>query len=703
LVLGVVLIGMLLAATAPAAELSEAQRANRRCFNCHGQEHIAELLPAERNAMVSGAQPTDVAQMRPGLFLPPDVMASGVHASLRCVDCHAGADQLPHAAQLPAADCRSCHVQAASGFLQSAHAEAQAHDVALAPTCVSCHGSHDIRTAKDRQSPIHPLNVINLCADCHGQHQSATPNGSNPKRNVENYLESVHGEAVMRGGLAVAATCVDCHGSHQVLPEADARSMVHRDNVPQTCGNCHIGVAETYIDSIHGQRLLEQRADAPVCTDCHTAHAITRTTTPGFMLDLVNECGSCHDKPPKNSHGRSLYDTYRLSYHGQVTQLGLARAARCSDCHGAHDILPAENPLSRVHETNLVNTCGNCHEGANANFVKFDAHADYHDSRRYPILHGVWLYFVIVMSAAFGFFGLHSILWFIRSLIVRIKHGKPKHDHTKRGIQRFTTLNRVNHALVIITFFGLTLTGMPLLFSDQAWAKALAGFFGGPLGAGIIHRVFAVMLGFNFVLHFVGIVQRFRASEVSVWHWLFGPHTILPRWKDVTDCLGMIRWFFKGGSKPRFDRWTYWEKFDYWAEIFGTFIIGGSGLMLWFPMFFSKFMPGWMFNVAMIVHGYEALLAVGFIFTIHFFNAHLRWEKFPVDDVMFTGQLPEEEFQHERPEEYERLKAQNKLEDLRVDAPPKWQRPLAVTVGIVAMIIGTTIVALIILAGLGVL
>jgi hypothetical protein len=163
----------------------------------------------------------------------------------------------------------------------------------------------------------------------------------------------------------------------------------------------------------------------------------------------------------------------------------------------------------------------------------------------------------------------------------------------------------------------------------------------------------------------------------------------------------MFRWFFRGGKKPQFDRWTYWEKFDYTAEVFGSVVIGLSGLLLWFPQFFAKFMPGWMFNVATVIHGYEALLAVGFIFTIHFFNAHLRLEKFPVDDVIFTGQLSEEEFRHEREAEYARLAENGQLEALRVRPASRWFHRLAVMVGVTAMAIGTTLVVLIVLAGLG--
>jgi cytochrome b subunit of formate dehydrogenase len=284
-------------------------------------------------------------------------------------------------------------------------------------------------------------------------------------------------------------------------------------------------------------------------------------------------------------------------------------------------------------------------------------------------------------------------------MIERIKHGPPpNHHHSTKRIQRFSRVDRINHAFVIISFFGLTVTGLPLLYADKNWGRTLAGLLGGPLFAGYVHRFFAIMLILNFVVHGVGIFNRIRKHGLL--NLVFGPATMLPRWRDITDCLGMWKWFLKGGKKPAFDRWTYWEKFDYSAEVGGSMIIGFTGLLLWFPEQFAQYMPGWMFNVATIVHGYEALLAIGFIFTIHFFNAHLRLEKFPVDDVMFSGSLPEEEFKEERPTEYARLLAKGELDALRVGPPKPWYRKFAVVAGIVAMAIGTTLVVLIILAGL---
>lgn len=682
---------------------------NRRCFQCHGQTQIAELGPDDRAVMVA-PMPDDfrpaapMPRMRPGLYVDADALRPSVHAGLSCTDCHADAADLPHRRFLEKPTCGdSCHAPAGEGYLRSVHAEAEALGMPDAPTCATCHGAHDILPVGSREARTHPLNAVRICADCHAQHADPATGAADSAGHIQAFLDSVHGQALTRSGLVIAATCSDCHGQHEVLHSADPAAPTHRDHIPDTCGQCHLGIVETFRNSVHGRRLEEGGELAPVCTDCHTAHRITHASIKSAQLDIVAECGECHDRPEMSGGRRaSFYDTYRASYHGQVNELGSIRAARCSDCHGAHDILPIADEASRLHGEHLVETCRTCHEGANARFAQFDPHADYRDRERYPLLNGVWWYFIIMMSAAFGFFGFHSLLWFARSLMERIRTGPvPRFVANPHGIRRFTALNRVNHALIIITFFGLTLTGMPLLFSDQEWAKRLAWILGGVYAAGIWHRIFAMMLMGNFLLHFYGLARSARRHNGSIIRtWLLGPNSMMPRVKDFKDCAGMFRWFLRGGKKPAFDRWTYWEKFDYWAEIGGTMIIGGSGLLLWFPAFFSRFLPGWIFNVAMIVHGYEALLAMGFIFTIHFFNAHLRLEKFPVDDVIFTGQLPEEEFKHERGEEYARLVQTGRLEALREPPAPKWQRAVAVGVGAIAMAIGLTLVTLIILAGL---
>lgn len=650
--------------------------------------------PASRPA----SQAASVPAARPGLYVQAKVYAASVHGEAACVDCHPAAKTLPHAPKLGQVNCtQACHSKAKGDFLQGVHAAAAARGDPGAPTCVTCHGGHDILPKNNRNSRTYPLNVISMCGNCHQKH---TGNVNDGKQQMDNYMASGHGRALIKSGLIVSATCADCHGSHRVLPSKDPQSSVNRTNVAATCGHCHVGINEVYQTSVHGELLARGNAQAPVCSDCHTAHNISRTNTPDFKLDIVNECGQCHDKPIAGSkHSSSLYETYRRSYHGQATALGLTRGARCSSCHGSHNIRRLKDPAGQLFGEKRLQTCRQCHPEATAKFAQFDAHADFRDAKNYPLLHAVWLYFMIMMSCAFGFFGLHSALWALRSFIDRLRNGrKEEAPNSVYAIQRFNRVDRINHAFVILSFFGLTLTGLPLLYSDQHWGKTLAGMLGGVRSAGLLHRGFALILIGNFVVHGVGILRRIRQHTFK--GLVFGPATMLPRKKDVQDCLGMFRYFFRGGKMPQLDRWTYWEKFDYVAEVGGSGIIGATGLLLWFPEFSARFLPGWIFNVATVVHGYEALLAIGFIFTMHFFNAHLRLEKFPVDDVIFTGRLPEDVFKHERGAEYARLVETGQLEKLRVRPPRRWWRWLATLIGIVAMTIGLTLVALIILAGL---
>jgi cytochrome b subunit of formate dehydrogenase len=224
----------------------------------------------------------------------------------------------------------------------------------------------------------------------------------------------------------------------------------------------------------------------------------------------------------------------------------------------------------------------------------------------------------------------------------------------QRYYRRFEPIERVMHAVLMLTFVGCALTGLPLLFSDRGWAAALARAVGGFEMTTRIHHICAAVMIVVFVGHVVRVFSRaLRSGDVLGILW--GPDSMVPQPQDIIDIWAHFKWFVGKGPRPRFDRWTYWEKFDYWAVFWGMFIIGGSGLLLWFPVFFAKFLPGWMFNIATLVHGEEALLAVGFIFTFHFFNGHLRPEKFPMDTVIFSGVIPEHELKEERPVEYDRL------------------------------------------------
>ncbi len=245
---------------------------------------------------------------------------------------------------------------------------------------------------------------------------------------------------------------------------------------------------------------------------------------------------------------------------------------------------------------------------------------------------------------------------------------------------------------MMTTFLGLSLTGLPLLFSTHRWAGMLARLVGGFHAAALLHRIFAAGMLACFAMHLARLAHRLlvRGDRGILW----GPHSMLPQPRDAVQIYQNFRWFLGRGPRPVFDRYTYWEKFDYWAVFWGMAIIGGSGMVLWFPRFFARILPGTAFNLALLIHGEEALLAVCFIFTIHFFNSHLRPEKFPVDRVIFTGVVDEAELREERPAEYQRLQGSGKLERLAAPPPSGQAIRRANAITVIAVGVGLALVLL---------
>jgi cytochrome b subunit of formate dehydrogenase len=264
----------------------------------------------------------------------------------------------------------------------------------------------------------------------------------------------------------------------------------------------------------------------------------------------------------------------------------------------------------------------------------------------------------------------------------------------QRYYRRFTRTERIQHAFLMLTFVGCALSGLPLLYSEKAWAATLARILGGFEGAGAIHRICAFVMIIVFLSHVAMLVKK--ALTGNLMKILWGPDSMVPQPQDAIDVYRNVLWFVGRGPKPTFDRWTYWEKFDYWAVFWGMAIIGGSGLLLWFPVFFSKLLPGWMFNIAALVHGEEALLAVGFIFTFHFFNGHVRPAKFPMDTVVFTGRISEHELKEERATEYERLVREGRLEAKVAPPPTLESRAFGWFIGGTALLLGILAIALIV-------
>lgn len=258
---------------------------------------------------------------------------------------------------------------------------------------------------------------------------------------------------------------------------------------------------------------------------------------------------------------------------------------------------------------------------------------------------------------------------------------------------RITLFYRILHFVVVTSFLGLVLTGMPLKFSSSPIVAALSPYLGGIETARYLHRVFAVVTFLYFGFHLIHIAQRYLLKKEKGIFW--GPNSMVPQPKDLLDLIQHFKWFLHLGPRPKFGRFTYWEKFDYWAVFWGVGMIGVSGLFLWFPTFFGKYFPGWIFNVAVIIHSDEALLASGFIFIIHFFNTHLRPTKFPLDHVIITGRISREEMLYEHPLEHEQLLKDGGLEHLHMDPPPRWMKNLSKTIGFTAIGLGISTIILI--------
>ncbi|MDH3320850.1 MAG: cytochrome C [Betaproteobacteria bacterium] len=609
-------------AVATAAQPAAVALDNETCLGCHGMEGFA--MPG------ADGKPRN-------LHVVPDKFEVSVHGKRQCVACHRDITEIPHEKVAP-----------------------------LKVSCVQCHEA--LWQAMQENRP--------------GAEQD--PRLEVVVDQIQRYMKSVHARPRRDDQSRTNATCYDCHEAHYVYPKDSQARQEWRLSIPDRCGACHTQQRAAYATSVHGQEVLENKnLYAAVCSDCHTTHDIDRPAGDPIRLAITRNCGTCHEQSLR---------TYMETYHGQVSTLGYAYTAKCFDCHGSHTVQRVSEPESMIHPARRLETCRKCHTGATAGFVTFEPHATSHDFSRYPYSWIATKFMIALLVGVFVFFWTHTALWFYREYRDR-KEGKTRpHVVVDESLQlkgkqyqRFGPLWRLAHLVFAISVMTLVLTGMTVFFADSAWARVVAGWFGGPKTAAIVHRTAAATMLGIFFLHLVFVLLRI-VKNWRTWDW-FGPVSLVPNWQDLQDATAMFKWFFGLGPRPVFDRWTYWEKFDYWAVFWGMAIIGGSGMMLAFPGLTASVLPGWMFNVATIVHGEEAVLAAVFLFTVHFFNNHFRPDKFPLDTVMFTGAVPLEEFRHEHALEYQRLVASGELARHLVDAPSS-----SMTLG--SKILGFTLIAI---------
>ncbi|HET9250531.1 MAG TPA: hypothetical protein VFP58_00270 [Candidatus Eisenbacteria bacterium] len=393
------------------------------CVDCHQPHKVRKVFydqgMADKDCMRchadAGLQASDDGR---SLHVHADELGGSRHSKTSCSQCHVQvtASRLrPCETITEKVDCASCHADVGRQYQDSKHGELIAKKDPEAPTCIECHGTHAVLGKNEPLSATFPTNVPRLCARCHREGEKAAKRYKGTQHDiVQHYQESIHGKGLMKSGLTVTATCTSCHTAHGVLPKESPVSSVNRENIPGTCGRCHHGIEEQFRKSIHaaqnGAPKANGKAKLPVCSDCHTAHTISRTDADGFKLDIMGKCGNCHEEIAK---------TYFDTYHGKVSQLGYTKTAKCYDCHGAHDILPVSDPKSHLSRDHVVTTCRKCHEGATRRFAGYLTHATHHDAKKYPFLFWTFWGMVGLLIGTFTVGGIHTLLWLPRAIQMR--------------------------------------------------------------------------------------------------------------------------------------------------------------------------------------------------------------------------------------------------------------------------------------------
>jgi cytochrome b subunit of formate dehydrogenase len=639
---------------APAAEAGAPAIPNGKCLSCHDDDTLVD----EKERRLTPVHEAEFAASK--------------HRKVACVTCHTGAVGVRHPRQVKdlgkvsVAACLECHEEEIAVFQQSAHAS-KAHLDEDAANCGKCHGNvHVLPRRPGLEAPLSPVNQMYTCGQCHGDM-------------MEGYLHSSHAKARLAKGLNNSPSCTDCHGGHDILPKDNPESRTSPQKSPEMCGSCHEFVlAHWKNESAHGTLWQEGKKTA-LCVDCHHAHDVVDPTSVQMRTQMVENCGHCHEEQSK---------TFRDNFHGKATLIGHERSAACASCHTPHQNLPASDPRSSIHPDNIGKMCGSCHEGRiTPAFLTYDPHNNPRDPNDNVYVYWVFVFMVALLLGVFGFFGVHDLLWLQRALVGKLR-GEFKAPHHSDGphVRRFTGGQMAVHVTIILSFLLLAATGLPLKFPETEWSKPIVDLLGGADMAGSLHRFAGTVTFGYFFVHILMVLWDMLVRKEKGYLW--GPRSMVPNLKDVQDFIGNIRYFLYLGPKPQLDRWAYWEKFDYLAVFWGVAIIGFSGLMLWFPTFFTQWLPGWTLNAAYVVHSDEALLATGFIFLFHFFHTHLRPDAFPMDPVIFTGRMPLEKFKEDRPLEYARAVREGRLESMLVPPPDKGQLVRAYVFGLAAYVTG---------------
>ncbi|MCX6640832.1 MAG: cytochrome b/b6 domain-containing protein [bacterium] len=629
------------------------------CDGCHGRTHSVSRLAQAKNACQNchPGRAEDVAVSVHGT-----VFADGQSPSSVCYKCHTG-HQVYQQQGKNRATCAGCHAKVETDYAKSLHGYALAKGNSHAPDCTGCHGDHKILPKKNPASLIARGNIHKTCGKCHGEKSVMAEGLIRLPRAAATYLTSVHGMAMVRGEEK-AATCLDCHGDHSLKGAADPNSEINSNNIHKTCGKCHQRIASEYRNSIHGRAHEVGITDSPTCTGCHGEHQILSPQDPNSPTSSGNQaeetCARCHNSPTiiaKYGMEGTVVQTYEDSYHGLAVRGRSQRAATCADCHTSHSVQPQADSASTVNAANVVRTCSKCHQDATEKFASSYTHANL-GRLESPINAFVRNAYIILLIVIIGGMVLHNLL-ILNWHVIQAK----RRQETGQTVVRFDKMQVVQHLFLTFSFIGLVITGFALKFPDAYWAELLSAVGLNELVRGTLHRICAVILIAVGIVHIGYMIFSRRGREELI--------GLLPKVRDARDVLDSFLYYTGlGKRKPVFGQFDYSQKGEYWALIWGTALMALTGLILWFPVKFIRYLPGWAIEVSQTIHYYEAWLATLAIIVWHFFFVIFHPEMYPMSWTWLTGKMNVRDLKEHHTGWYDEMVTKGAIEKITSEDSP---------------------------------
>jgi|Deesub1362B_J571_1020462.scaffolds.fasta_scaffold00001_96 formate dehydrogenase gamma subunit len=571
-----------------------------------------------------------------------------VHEGFSCRDCHLEIKAVPHEEIKARPDCSQCHEEVVKVHRNSIHGQAIAQGIDEAANCSDCHQKHLILSHEDEQSTISHKNLPITCGRCHSQEDLAEKYKILIRSPYQMYEESVHHQALLEGKNA--AVCSDCHGVHDILESWNPGSKISQKNIPQTCSACHLQEYKDYIQSIHWEGYQGGIQESPVCTDCHAEHRILSRINPKspiYPLNVPKTCSDCHERyvlAERYGISTNRLSSFYSSYHGIALKSGNVVAANCASCHQNHLVLPALNPASPVNPQNLPKTCGSCHPGIKETAAIQSVHevVSTIGASVIHIVKTVYIWLIIILIGGMVIFCLLDL----------IKKAKEKSQQKfispedEEDILRFTQIERLIHLFHLLSFLVLVYTGFIHHFPEAAWGKWLAQLGGGVVRS-FIHRVAGVVMLVTFLIQVGAVALTNRGREQF--------KALLPRRQDLQDAFQLLLYNLGlKAERPLSGRFTFYEKVEYWALIWGSVIMGFTGLGLWFKTQTLNLVPRWFIDLFLVIHYYEAILASLAILIWHLYWVIFDPVVYPLNKSMFTGKLPKSIYEEEHPLEFKK-------------------------------------------------